>query len=305
MARRALAVGLIVTVAAAFVACGSDGSSGPQRPGGFDGDRAFHDLEAQVALGPRPSGSPGASREVGLIRSRLVAAGITRTRLQHPRRNVIATIPGSEPGYVLAGAHYDTKEGIPGFVGANDGASGVAVLLELARALPKHLDGPSLQLVFFDGEEARGNREFTEDGTRGSRQYVRYAATGGKQGSAPIAEIKAMLLYDMVGDCDLQIPLEEFSDPDLYGAFADAASDVSGDGSPEPFTGSADGVLDDHIPFRGAGVAALDLIDFDYGPGPTPGAWWHTRRDTVAHVCADSLDAVGDASLRALPGLGG
>ena len=85
---------------------------------------------------------------------------------------MLGTIPGFRPGTVVVGAHYDTKDAIPGFVGANDGASGVAVLLELARTLPRPLPGPSVQLVAFDAEEARGDRDFEPDGTRGSRQYV-------------------------------------------------------------------------------------------------------------------------------------
>ena len=134
--------------------------------------------------------------------------------------------PAADPGTVVVGAHYDTKDAIPGFVGANDGASGVAVLLELARALPRRLAGPSVQLVAFDAEEARGDRDFERDGTRGSRQFVDYARAGGEQGSPPLAEIRAMVLFDMVGDCDLQIPHEQNSDQDLYALFAVAAAEL-------------------------------------------------------------------------------
>ena len=175
---------------------------------GFDADRAFADLQAQVEIGPRASGSRGARETVELITSRLAQAGVERRRAQRPYANVLATLPGSEPGTVVVGAHYDTKSGIPGFVGANDGASGVAVLLELARSLPRPLPGPSIQLAFFDAEEARGDRPFELDGTRGSRQYVEYARSGGDQGSLPLDEIRAMVLFDLVGDCELEIPLE-------------------------------------------------------------------------------------------------
>jgi len=105
----------------------------------------------------------------------------------------------------------------------------------------------------------------------------------------------------MVGDCDLHIPLETNSDPDLYAEFAGAAEDQSG--SEAPFGGEAPGVLDDHTPFLQAGVPAVDLIDFDYGPGPSPGAWWHTRADDLSHVCEQSLGAVGAPALAALPGI--
>ncbi|HEY8465227.1 MAG TPA: M28 family metallopeptidase [Solirubrobacterales bacterium] len=303
--RKSTAARALAALAAALLAagCGSDEDSSEPATDRFDAQRAFADLEAQVKIGPRPAGSPASERTVEFIARSLRDAGAEGVRVQRPHRNVVAEIPGSEPGAVVVGAHHDTKEDIPGFVGANDGASGVAVVLELARHLAAEapLDGPSIHLVLFDAEEARGDRAFEEDGTRGSRQYVRYAQRGGRQGSAPLAEIQAMVLFDMVGDCDLQIPLEANSDPGLYAAFADAAREVRG--SPAPFEGEAGAVLDDHIPFLEAGVPAVDLIDFAYGPGGTPGAWWHTPDDTLERVCAESLEAVGEAAAVAIPRL--
>ncbi|HKH14259.1 MAG TPA: M28 family peptidase [Solirubrobacterales bacterium] len=266
----------------------------------FDAQRAFRDLRAQVAIGPRPTGSAGSRREARFIVKRLRAAGIHGIRVQHPYRNVIGRIPGRQAGTVVVGAHHDTKD-IPGFVGANDGASGVALVLELARALPSRLDGPSIEIVLFDAEESPQGVPFESGGVRGSEQFVRYALDGGRQGSPPLAGVRAMVLFDMVADCDLAIPLEANSDSSLYTAFADAAQTVSG--STAPFGGEAAGVLDDHTPFIQAGVPAVDLIDFDYGPGPSPGAWWHTRDDDLGHVCARSLGAVGAPALAALPGI--
>jgi glutaminyl-peptide cyclotransferase len=284
---------------ACLAGCGSGHSDGG--PGSaFDAQRAFRDLRAQVAIGPRPAGSPGSRREVRLIVDRLHAAGIRDVRVQHPYRNVVVRIPGAEAGTVVVGAHYDTKD-IPGFVGANDGASGVAVLLELARDLPPRIDGPSIDLVFFDAEEAPRGESFESGGDRGSRQFVRYGLHGGRQGAPDLADVRAMVLFDMVGDCDLRIPLERNSNPDLYAAFADAANSQSG--SDAPFEGEAAGILDDHTPFLQAGVQAVDLIDFDYGPGPSPGAWWHTRADDLSHVCARSLGAVGRPGLAVLPAI--
>jgi len=266
----------------------------------FDAQRAFRDLRAQVAIGPRPTGSAGSRREARFIVKRLRAAGIHGIRVQHPYRNVIGRIPGRQAGTVVVGAHHDTKD-IPGFVGANDGASGVALVLELARALPSRLDGPSIEMVFFDAEESPQGVSFESGGVRGSEQFVRYALDGGRQGSPPLAGVRAMVLFDMVADCDLAIPLEANSDSSLYAAFADAAQTLSG--STAPFGGEAAGVLDDHTPFIQAGVPAVDLIDFDYGPGPLPGAWWHTLEDDLGHVCARSLGAVGAPALAALPGI--
>ena len=238
-----------------------------------------------------------------LIVGRLRAAGVRDVTIQRPYRNVVARIPGRLPGTVVVGAHYDTKD-FPGFVGANDGASGVAVVLELARDLPPRLDGPSIDARPLRRRGiAPGGSSFSTGGDRGSDQFVRYARSGGAHGSPPLGQIRAMVLFDMVGDCDLHVPREANSDPGLYGLFADAAATSSQSGSSEPFTGHAQGVLDDHTPFIEAGVPAVDLIDFDYGPGPSPGAWWHTRRDDLSHVCARSLGAVGTAALAAVPAI--
>ena len=269
----------------------------------FDAQRAFDDLAAQVRLGPRPSGSAANRRLTAMLAARLRDAGVRQVRIQRPLHNVVGVIPGRERGAVVVGAHHDTKDAIPGFVGANDGASGVALVLELARALPDRLDGPSIRIALFDAEEARGERPFTEDGARGSAQYVRYAQDGGRQGSPPVDEIRAMVLYDLVADCDLEIPLEGNSDPALYERFRGAALELDPDGDGAPFTGEADAVLDDHVPFAEAGTEAVDLIDFDYGPGPSPGEWWHTPEDDLEHVCADSLAAIGRPSLLALPAI--
>ncbi len=291
-----------------LVGCGGDDgpSSNPAAVGseaeeaaGFDSRRAFADLVAQVELGPRPSGSAAAHRTAELIAARMREAGLADVAIQGPWENVLGTIPGNLPGIVVVGAHYDTKDAIPGFVGANDGASGVAVLLELARSLPSRLAGPSVQLVAFDAEEARGARDFDRDGARGSRQYVDYARRGGVQGSAPLDEIRAMVLFDLVGDCDLQLPYEPNSDPTLYTLFAASAAQLDGD--PAPFELETASIDDDHVPFLEAGVPAVNLIDFDYGPGDRPGGYWHTPADTLDKVCPASLETVGEAALVAIP----
>jgi glutaminyl-peptide cyclotransferase len=313
----------IALVLGAVSGCGGSDSEDSQDSAGasqdrFDAERAFDDLEAQVAIGPRPAGSAGGREEVRLITDRLREAGVEDIRVQRPWRNVVGVIPGEEPGAGGGGGGgggagaapgggggappHDTKNAIsPEFVGANDGASGVALVLELARVLEPPLDGPSIHLALFDAEETRGDRPFEEDGTRGSRQYVDYATQGGLQGSPPLDQIRAMVLFDLVGDCDLQIPREAFSDPDLYALFADAAAEINGSGATAPFDGETGGVLDDHIPFTETGIPAVDLIDFTYGPGGSPGVYWHTTEDTLDKVCPESLDAVGEAALLAIP----
>ena len=145
-------VALVATDNLPFV--GDDAADGePPRPpptvDRFDGAAAFRLLRRQVEMGPRPAGSPESRRLARLLR-RIVPRGRYQ-EVPGGLRNVIGTVRGREPGYVVVGAHYDTKD-IPGFVGANDGASGTAVVAQLARTLrrPRH----TIQFVFFDGEEA-------------------------------------------------------------------------------------------------------------------------------------------------------
>ena len=304
MLRRSLC---ILGAAAVLAGCGSDDAgqqvaepAPPPASGRFDAERAFEDLVAQVEIGPRPAGSAASRETAELIAERLREAGATDVAIQEPHLNVVGTIPGDGEGAVVVGAHHDTKDDVgEEFEGANDGASGVAVVLEVARALAPRVEGPSVHLALFDAEEARGDRPFTEDGTRGSRQYVAYAERA-EQGSPPLDRIRAMVLFDMVGDCDLSIPREANSDPELYERFANAARELDADASPAPFEGETGGILDDHIPFVEAGIPAVDLIDFDYGPGGAPGEWWHTEEDSLDKVCPESLAAVGEPALRAI-----
>jgi Zn-dependent M28 family amino/carboxypeptidase len=286
-------------LAAALAGCGGEGGSGDGRDL-FDAERAFEDLREQVAIGPRPAGSRGSRQVVRLIAGELREAGVRDVGVQRPHANVVGTIPGLKAGAVVIGAHHDTKDAIPGFVGANDGASGVAVVLELARSLQAPLKGPTVHLALFDAEEARGERDFALDGTRGSRQYVRHAAAGGRDGSPALHRVRAMVLFDMVGDCELGLPRETgYSDPELYALFAGASEEADGD--EEPFTGTTAAIGDDHVPFAEAGVPTVDLIDFTFGSDTSPGPYWHTPEDTLDVVCASSLDAVGEAAMRAIP----
>jgi glutaminyl-peptide cyclotransferase len=289
---------LAVIGSLALAGCGSGGSdeTAPER---FDAERAFADLEAQVEIGPRPTGSPESRELVKFLAASLRDAGAQDVAVQSPYRNVVATIPGTGEGTVVVGAHHDTKD-IPGFVGANDGASGVAVVLELARVLAAEapLDGPSVSIALFDAEEARGDRPFEEDGTRGSRQYVADAEAGGRQGTPRLEDITSMILFDLVGDCELQVPREELSEQAIYDRFAEAAIETNG--STAPFEGETEGVADDHVPFLEAGVPALDVIDFTFGGDERPGTYWHTTEDTLDKVCPESLDAVGEPAVRVL-----
>ena len=270
---------------AALAACGGGGAGAAAEPaaGRFDARRAFADLRAQVARGPRPAGSEA---------SRALAERL-RTRLPRGRfeavpgglRNVVGVLPGrGRP--VLVGAHYDTKD-IPGFVGANDGAGGVATVLELSRALRRGRRACEREIRFlmFDGEESPAgspDSAFLRDGLRGSKAYA----------AAHADELAAVVVVDFVADKDLSIPREAGSDERLWRLLRGSARHV---GTIDAFpAGTTRGrILDDHTPFADRGVPAIDLIDFDYPP-------FHTPEDTLDKVSARSLDRAGEALVEML-----
>jgi hypothetical protein len=272
-------------VAVAAVAAVGCGSAAPAlapvpRVDRFDAGRAFAELRRQVALGPRPAGSPASRRLAARLRRTLpegrleaVPGGLV---------NVVGRLPGRRPG-ILVAAHHDTKD-IPGFVGANDGAAGTAVVIELARALARHRrpGGPELRFALFDGEESPpGAMSFRAEGLRGSRAWL---------ARHPRA-VDRVVVVDLVGDRDLSLPREEGSHPALWNALRAAARRV-GVGAVFP-PGTRGRILDDHTPFSETGIAAIDLIDFDY-------PWWHTPLDRIDKVSPRSLDAVGEALVELL-----
>jgi glutaminyl-peptide cyclotransferase len=260
----------------------SDGRAAPAATvDRFDGAAAFRLLRRQVEMGPRPAGSPQ-SRRLAQLLKRVVPRGRYQ-EVPDGLRNVIGTMRGREPGYIVVGAHYDTKD-IRGFVGANDGASGTAVALQLARTLrrPRH----SIKFVFFDGEESpRGvpDTEFERYGLRGSRVAAR-----------TFSDARAMILLDFVGDKKLTIRRESYSDVRLWARLREAAERVGAD-AVFPAT-TQGGVLDDHIPFLRQGVRSIDLIDFDF-------RCFHRTCDDMSAVSERSVDAVGETMYEFLRGL--
>jgi Zn-dependent M28 family amino/carboxypeptidase len=266
-------------------------------PARFDSNRAWEDLRQLVAIGPRPSGSPAIEQTRKYITGQLAAAGVSVTEQawddQTPLGkmhmvNLIATIPGARKERIVFSGHYDTKLFRQfRFVGASDGGSSAAFLIELARVLKGRRNQFTIELVFLDGEEAVIEWQ-GDDHTYGSRHYVEAAK---KDGS--LASLKANVLVDMIGDRDLRIKRDANSTGWLTDLVWEAARREKLDAYFVPETTK---IEDDHIPFVAAGVPSVDIIDLEYEP-------WHTAHDTLDAVSARSLQIVGDVVLAALPDL--
>ena len=271
----------------------------PARPAAaarFDAARAWAHLERQVKFGPRPAGSAALADTRRYLIAELKALGLAVREQTFvgktpagdiPMVNLIATIAGRRPDRIALASHYDTKRA-PNFrfVGANDGASSTAVVLELARALKDSNPELTIELLLLDGEEAVNWDWAGTDNTYGSRHYV-----SAGQADGTLKGLKALVLLDMVGDVNLVIRRESLSTPWLVDAVWSAAARV---GQRSVFSNELTTVEDDHVAFVRAGVPAVDIIDLD---NPT----WHTAQDDVAHVSRQSLQIVGDVVLAALP----
>ena len=261
----------------------------------FDSSRAWEHLRQLVALGPHPAGSPAITSARTYITRQLQAAGVTVTEQAWDDRtpigqvhmvNLIATIPGASKNRLVIAGHYDTKRfGDIRFVGANDGGSSAAFLVELARVLKARKNPLTIELLFLDGEEAVFSWQGT-DHTYGSRHYVNEARKAGS-----LASLKAFILVDMIGDRDLHIRRDLNSTPWLTNAVWAAAARLKQSDAFVPLTTE---IEDDHLPFVEAGIPSLDIIDLEYPA-------WHTAADTLDQVSARSLQTVGDVLLAALP----
>ena len=276
----------------------------------FDGRRALEDIRQLVAIGPRVAGTPGAQAARDYIKKELQAAGLTVVEQPFEAEtplgrvgmvNLLATIPAGGPvpspsaQRLVIGGHYDTKRFKDfTFVGANDGGSSAAFLIELGRVLKRRPNRLPIELLFLDGEEAVVEWE-AKDHTYGSRYYVEAARKDGN-----LKNIKAFVLVDMIGDKDLLIKRDTNSTPSLMDAvFAAARRLGRREFSSEPYP-----IEDDHLEFLEAGVPSVDIIDLEYYTSSGKTAW-HSEFDTMDNVSASSLQTVGDVLIAALPALEG
>jgi glutaminyl-peptide cyclotransferase len=272
----------------------------------FDQDRAFMHVRKQVEIGPRPAGSKRLAKARDYITRELRSYGLKVSVDQFEAEtpagkkqmaNIIAELRGEVEEVLLIASHYDTKFFKEfDFVGANDGASSTAVLLELARVLavrkaPHHY---TYRFVFFDGEEAVC-RSWTEcgtpdkpDNTYGSRHYVALLSKENK-----LKQVRSMILLDMVGYKNLELGRDELGTSWLLDVIWKTARDLNYE---KYFVDRIEGVgSDDHEPFLKAGIAAVDLIQMNTYPH------WHTAEDTIDKISPHSLKIVGEVVLASLP----
>jgi glutaminyl-peptide cyclotransferase len=265
----------------------------------FDSTRAFRYLKEQCALGPRNPGSEGHRRAIGYFKTHFSGLGFATvlqsfthtdmsTGAKIPLTNIIVTVPGKEPKRkpVVFCAHWDTRPradqeasqmlaGQP-ILGANDGASGTAILMELGNLFKKKPPLQTIYLVLFDGEDY-GKEGNLDEYFLGARWFADHL---------PAANIEYALLFDMVGDKDLKLPMEQNSmkqSPALVGKIWARAQSL---GLKQFEARQGPYVLDDHMPLQAKGIPAVDIIDFEY-------PYWHTQGDTPDKCSAHSLGVVG------------
>ena len=300
--RQSVAVSAATAVVIALVVTHYRAKTDLTRAGeSFDGARAFKDLEQLVALGPRPPGSPALERAREYITAQLETGGLEVQRDPFtattpvgriPMVNIVGVLSGTSSKVVIVAGHYDTArlEGMA-FVGANDGGSSAAELLELARVLSKRRHVLTYWLVFFDGEEALEQWSHT-DSLYGSRHLAEELATDGR-----LAEVRALILVDMVAGLQLHILEESNSTPWLRDIVIKKARQL---GYASSFDGGQFPVEDDHLPFTKEGVATVDIIDLT--PFKT---YHHTAQDTLDKCSPASLAIVGRVVLASLEDLEG
>jgi glutaminyl-peptide cyclotransferase len=282
---------LLIAAAVALAACGSSSKADPPAAAAasasnhrFDVDRAWALTKLQVAAGQRPAGSPQLRALAEKLRARMHGAKFVSIPGQPGLRNIVARVPGKRPGIVV-GAHYDTLVKPKGFLGANNGAAGSAIVIELANTLARMkrpANAREVTFVLFDGEEPpsglpEDDPNFSNSGLRGSRAYV----------TANPDRTSQMILLDYVANKGLQLPREGTSDENLWNELRSAAKAV---GKQKYFPDKVETpIIDDHTPFENASVPAIDLIDWSY-PG-------HTLKDNMSALSKASMDAVGETVL--------
>lgn len=298
-------VSVVVSLVIAAACLGAETAKSTPAASAFDSAKAWEHLRQMVTIGPRPAGSAALRQTRAYITRQMSALGLKVEEQPFTADtpigkvdmvNLIVRLPGRRTDRILFTGHYDTKPiRTSTFVGASDGASSAAMLMELARVFKDRPREFTYEFVWLDGEEAfcfdwaECGRPGSPDNTYGSRFYVQAAQKAGATGS-----IKANVLVDMVGAKDLKIWRESRSTKWLTDIVWSAAKRLGHGGV---FLDKSGEVEDDHFPFLDAGIASTDIIDLmDY-------PYWHNVVccDDLTRVEERSLKIVGDVIVAAIP----
>jgi glutaminyl-peptide cyclotransferase len=271
----------------------------PYTPPAFNASRAMQYVKEIVAFGPRPIGSENHRKVENYLLSHLKGDTvehdnfeITASEGKFPVHNIIAKFPGTRDGIIVIASHYDTNWPLRNvkYVGANDGASSSALLLEIANQLRgRKRDGYSVWLLWDDAEESMKLPWDDPESLYGVRHLAQKW-----QGDGTLKKVKAFLLEDMIGDANLNVDRDQQSTAWLEDLVYQAATRV---GYQSHFFARAIDETDDHVPFLQRGVPASDIIDADYGYN---NVFWHTTQDTVDKLSPKSLAIVGTVTLEAI-----
>jgi glutaminyl-peptide cyclotransferase len=277
-------------------ASGRAPTSGDQTLPAFDANRAMQYVKEIVAFGPRPIGSANHRKVENYILSHLKGDEVEQDAFEihssegtFPVRNIVAKFPGTREGIIVIASHYDTNWPLrnTSYIGANDGASSSALLLEIANQLRgRKLSGYSVWLLWDDAEESMKLPWYDPEALYGVRHIAQKW-----QDDGTIKKLKAFLLEDMIGDADLNIDRDTNSTAWLEDLVGEAAAHA---GYQSHFFARQIAVEDDHRPFLDRGIPSADLIDFSYGYN---NVFWHTTEDTVDKLSPQSLKIVGTVTL--------
>ncbi len=321
LAQVGLFVSVVILLSAFGCGAGEASDSQPATPAPtFQAARAFQDLVTQCDFGARTPGSAAhdACRAWLIAQFQALSSAVTVQDFGYTAPagqqfvfTNVAAVFGAPAGRdlssaLLIGAHWDSRpvadrDPDPALrtqpvLGANDGASGIAVLLELGRALQAQPPGRPVILACFDFEDSGNTALTTGQPHSGFSVGARYFAN-----NLGALRPREAIIIDMIGDQHLTLPQE----PNSLAAHPDLVRQVWATGQRLGFTAFSDTVgqpiTDDHLPFIEVGVPAIDLIDFDY-PGPNNHALWHTTHDVPANCSAESLRVVGQTLLQLIYG---
>jgi Zn-dependent M28 family amino/carboxypeptidase len=276
-------------------------SAAPQ----FSGEHAYQYAQQLLTCGPRFNGSPGLECAQKYLKQQFAHDNLqvdtfiaSTPEGAQQMSNLIVRFPGKKDGVIVLATHYETNYWLrqTSFVGANDGAATTGLLLEIANHLrgKTPLDGYSVWLVFFDGEESVGPEWTDSDSLYGSRHLA-----AKWQNDGTLKKIKGLLLADMIGDRDLDVSRVTTATPEIEDLVYEAAKKT---GNASHFFKRSVAELDDHIPFAKRGVPCADVIDDDFGPHDAqhPNGWHHTPEDTLDKVSAKSLTISGEVLLESM-----